>query len=116
MPLNPWRLSGMRWPFAWVLRRSCVPVGSRRGGRRSAQGRPLVLTASVRDRLAGVLVLRRRAGALVSATNAHTPAFGVVAEDETAARVLVGAAMARAPRMLALDYLDAAAVEVRSCP
>jgi CelD/BcsL family acetyltransferase involved in cellulose biosynthesis len=69
-------------------------------------GRPLVLAARRRGELAGVLALRRRPGALASPTNAHTPGFGLVAADEVASRALVGAALARAPHGLALDYLD----------
>lgn len=76
--------------------------------------RPLVLTAHRGPELTGVLVLRRRAAALASPTNAHTPGFGVVAEDERASRLLVAAAMARARHGLWLDYLDAADPEVET--
>lgn len=76
-------------------------------------GRPLVLTASHGERLAGVLVLRRRAGAVVSPTNVHTPGFGIVAEDDGASALVVSAAMAHAPHALGLDYLDGAARDVK---
>jgi CelD/BcsL family acetyltransferase involved in cellulose biosynthesis len=60
-----------------------------------APGPPLVLTAW-RARLAGVLIVRRRAGALLSLTNAHTPAFGMVADDPAVARALAHALFASA--------------------
>jgi CelD/BcsL family acetyltransferase involved in cellulose biosynthesis len=77
-------------------------------------GRPVVLTAWRGRTLTGVLVLRRRAGALVSPTNAHTPGFGVVAEDDGVSRALVSAAFALSPHVLALDYLDGASADVEA--
>ena len=71
-----------------------------------ADGAPLVLTAR-RDRLVGVLPLRRRAGALLSPANVHTPGFGLVAEDREAAHALATALFAARPRMVALDRLAA---------
>lgn len=67
-------------------------------------GRPLILTAW-RDRLAGVLPVCRRGGALVSPTNVHTPGFGIVASDPAAARSLAQALFATRARTVALDYL-----------
>jgi CelD/BcsL family acetyltransferase involved in cellulose biosynthesis len=67
-------------------------------------GRPLVLTAW-RDRLAGVLMTCRRGGALMSPTNVHTPAFGILASDPAAARSLAQALFALRARTIALDYL-----------
>jgi CelD/BcsL family acetyltransferase involved in cellulose biosynthesis len=75
-------------------------------------GRPLVLSVRRRGELAGVLALRRRAGALASPTNAHSPGFGLVSEAQAASRALVAAALARAPHGLALDYLDDADPDV----
>jgi CelD/BcsL family acetyltransferase involved in cellulose biosynthesis len=68
-----------------------------------AGGPPLVLTAW-RERLAGVLIVRRRAGALLSPTNAHTPAFGMVADDPAVARALAHALFASGARTIALDH------------
>ena len=42
----------------------------------------VVVTARRHGRLTGVLPFRRRAGVLASPTNAHTPAFAVLAEDD----------------------------------
>ena len=70
-------------------------------------GDPLVLTATRGGRLTGVLPLRRRAGVLASPTNAHTPAFGVLAEDSAAAADLVAWLFAHRPRRVQLDYVDA---------
>lgn len=58
-------------------------------------------------RLAAVLPLYRRGRFLRSTTNAHTPEFGVVAEDDVAASALAGAVFARSPGRLELAFLDA---------
>jgi CelD/BcsL family acetyltransferase involved in cellulose biosynthesis len=71
-------------------------------------GEPTVLGARRQGRLVGVLPLRRRPGMIASPTNAHTPGFGVVAEDADAARELLASVFARRPRRVQLDYLDAA--------
>jgi CelD/BcsL family acetyltransferase involved in cellulose biosynthesis len=71
-----------------------------------ARDAPLVLTVR-RDRLVGVLPLRRRGGAVASATNAHTPGFGIVAEDRAAARALTEALFAGHPRLVSLDHVAA---------
>lgn len=73
-----------------------------------AAGELVIVTARRGGRLVGVLPMRRRAGVLASPTNAHTPGFGVVAEDPAAARMLVAALFALRPRRVQLDYLDAA--------
>jgi CelD/BcsL family acetyltransferase involved in cellulose biosynthesis len=70
------------------------------------RGQAVVLTAR-RDRLVGVLPLRRRGGALLSLANVHSPGFGVLAEDEDAARALTAAVFARRPRVVALDHMAA---------
>jgi CelD/BcsL family acetyltransferase involved in cellulose biosynthesis len=70
------------------------------------RGAPQILTVR-RDRLVGVLPLRRRGGALVSATNVHTPGFGLLAEDGAAVRALTEALYAERPRTVALDHLAA---------
>jgi CelD/BcsL family acetyltransferase involved in cellulose biosynthesis len=66
-------------------------------------GPALILTAW-RERLAGVLILRRRGGALVSPTNAHTPRFGIVAADAEAVHALVQALFTSGARTIALDH------------
>ncbi|HWM12779.1 MAG TPA: GNAT family N-acetyltransferase [Solirubrobacteraceae bacterium] len=71
-------------------------------------GDPLVVTATRRGRLTGVLPLRRRAGVLASPTNAHTPAYGALTEDAAAAGELAGWVFAQRPRRVQLDHVDAA--------
>jgi CelD/BcsL family acetyltransferase involved in cellulose biosynthesis len=70
------------------------------------RGQAVVLTAR-RDRLVGVLPLRRRGGALLSLANVHSPGFGIVAEDADAARALTDALFALRPRVVALDHMAA---------
>ena len=67
-----------------------------------------IATVSSAGRLTGVLPLRRWPGLLASPTNAHTPAFGVLAEDRGAHAALATWLFAQRPRRLQLDYLDAA--------
>jgi CelD/BcsL family acetyltransferase involved in cellulose biosynthesis len=71
-------------------------------------GTPVVVTTGQRGRLRGVLVLRRGAGVLASPTNAHTPGFGVLAEDPVACVELASWLFAQRSRRVQLDYLDAA--------
>jgi CelD/BcsL family acetyltransferase involved in cellulose biosynthesis len=56
-------------------------------------------------RLAALLPLVDARGGKRSPTNWHTPAFGFVAEDELAARELLGAVLAMRPRSLSLGFL-----------
>ncbi len=72
-----------------------------------AGDRPSVACAWREGRLAGVLPLRRRSGALTSPTNAQTPWFGPLAEDATVARILARMVFACAPRHVHLAHLDA---------
>jgi CelD/BcsL family acetyltransferase involved in cellulose biosynthesis len=55
-----------------------------------------------------VPILRRGGGVLASPTNAHTPGFGVLAEDAAARAELASWLFAQRSRRLQLDYLDAA--------
>jgi CelD/BcsL family acetyltransferase involved in cellulose biosynthesis len=71
-------------------------------------GTPVVVTSSRGGRLRGVLVLRRGSGVLASPTNAHTPAFGVLAADPAACVELTSWLFAQRCRRVQLDYLDAA--------
>jgi CelD/BcsL family acetyltransferase involved in cellulose biosynthesis len=73
-----------------------------------AAGDPLVVTARRAGRLVGVLPLRRRTGVLASPTNAHTPAFGLLAEDTSAAAELTAWLFDQRPRRVQLDYVDSA--------
>jgi CelD/BcsL family acetyltransferase involved in cellulose biosynthesis len=68
-------------------------------------GRLSVLILRRQDRLAGVLPLARRRGAMVSTTNWHTPEFVPIAEDEEALSGLVAAALARTKVRLDLSFL-----------
>jgi CelD/BcsL family acetyltransferase involved in cellulose biosynthesis len=71
-------------------------------------GTPVVAAVRRHRRLAGVLPLRRRGGVLASAANVHTPAFTLVAEDAAAAAELADWVVARRPRRVQVDYVDAA--------
>jgi CelD/BcsL family acetyltransferase involved in cellulose biosynthesis len=73
-----------------------------------ATGEPVVVTLTRAGRLVGVLPLRRRAGVLASPTNAHTPGFGPLAADASAAGELIAWTYAQRPRRVQLDYVDAA--------
>lgn len=72
-----------------------------------AERPPVLVAARARDRLVGLLPLRRRAGGLASPTNAHTPGFGVLAEEAAIAGVLADAVLAMSARRVQLDYVDA---------
>jgi CelD/BcsL family acetyltransferase involved in cellulose biosynthesis len=71
-------------------------------------GAPLVVAARRQGRLVGVLPLRRRASALVSAANVHSPAFSILAEDSAVAAELAGWVLTQRARRVQLDYVDAA--------
>ena len=71
-------------------------------------GTPIVVTSRRRGRLRGVLVLRRGTGVLASPTNAHTPGFGVLAEDTAACADLASWLFGQRSRRVQLDLLDAA--------
>lgn len=72
-----------------------------------ARGRPgLVVVRSGRGSLRAVLPVQRKGPALLSATNWHTPEYSVVAEDKTARRQVVEAALTLAGSRLTLDFVD----------
>jgi CelD/BcsL family acetyltransferase involved in cellulose biosynthesis len=74
-----------------------------------AARRLVILTARRDGRLAGVLpAVRGPFGELRSATNAHTPHFEVLGEDEDVVRALVGELFSGRPRAVALGCLDPA--------
>jgi len=86
----PWLRPG--WVAAWW--------------RAFGQGRLEVLAVRKDGRLAAVLPLYRRFWALHSATNWHTPQFGLLAEDEGATRELTRALFARRRRRINVGFLD----------
>ena len=65
---------------------------------------------TVRDRTAGrlaaVLPLQRRLGALSSPTNWHSPEFGILADRPEALELLLTSLLERRPRRLSLAFLD----------
>jgi len=65
-------------------------------------------------RLAGVLPLYRSRGCLFSASNAHTPEFGVLAEDAAIARALCQALMEHRGPRVSLGGLDPASANALS--
>ena len=68
-------------------------------------GRLRILAAYQDGRLAGVLPLRRYRGALGSTTNHHSPMFGFLAANETAAEALAHALFSQKPRRIDLSLL-----------
>jgi CelD/BcsL family acetyltransferase involved in cellulose biosynthesis len=70
-------------------------------------GWPVIVAVRRDGRLVGLLVLRRRGGALSSAANAHTPAFSILAEDRAASGELAAWLFAQRPTRVQLDHVDA---------
>src|SRR4051812_20971966 len=60
------------------------------------------------DRLLAVLPLRRRRKGLEGVTNWHTPAFGILAEDDEACAALLTDLLSRGASRLSLSFLDPA--------
>jgi CelD/BcsL family acetyltransferase involved in cellulose biosynthesis len=77
-------------------------------------GAPEIVALRREGRLAAVLPLVRRRGALVSPTNWHTPEWGVLAEDDASAQEAVAAALAARPRRLSLAFLGPGAEAARA--
>lgn len=69
-------------------------------------GRLQILTVYEDGYLTGVLPLRRFRGALSSTTNPHTPLFGFLAANETAAEQLSYALFSQNPRRIDLSFLS----------
>jgi CelD/BcsL family acetyltransferase involved in cellulose biosynthesis len=78
-------------------------------------GRLAVLVLCRQDRLAGVLPLASRRGAMASTTNWHTPEFAPLAEDEDALAELIEAALARARVRLDLSFLYESSAVAETC-
>jgi CelD/BcsL family acetyltransferase involved in cellulose biosynthesis len=64
-------------------------------------------------RLAGILPLYRRGRLLASTANWHTPVYGPVVEDRSAAAALAGAVFDQAPRRLRLAFLAEESIAVK---
>jgi len=62
-------------------------------------------------RLAGIVPLLRGRSTVRSPTNAHTPLFGIVAEDGDAVRELVSAMLTDSARRVVLSHIDATDLE-----
>ena len=69
-------------------------------------GRMEVLTTRADGRLTGVTVMSRRRGGLVSASNWHTPMFGLLAEDDRAAGELARGMLRRTRHSLTVRFVD----------
>lgn len=65
-----------------------------------------ILTVHRDGRMIGLVPFCRRFGVLKSPTNHHTPAFSLVAEDQTATRYLVQALFTQLHDQISLAYLD----------
>jgi CelD/BcsL family acetyltransferase involved in cellulose biosynthesis len=69
-------------------------------------GTPWLVVNSSNGEIVAVLPLVRSRGGLHSATNEHTPRFGLLARDEAAARELAVWVFERRPRSVTLEYVD----------
>jgi CelD/BcsL family acetyltransferase involved in cellulose biosynthesis len=78
-------------------------------------GRLKVLCVRRDGSLAGLVSLYRRAGGLHSTTNAHTPEFGLLAEDREVADELIHALLGGSRRRVSLSFLDSAKPDVGQC-
>jgi CelD/BcsL family acetyltransferase involved in cellulose biosynthesis len=78
-------------------------------------GRLEIVTLRRGDHLVALMPLHRRFGRVRSASNWHTPEFGLLAEDADAARELVDALFARRPVEFTLGFIDRTRPEVGMC-
>lgn len=69
-------------------------------------GQLQILTVCQSGRVTGILPLRRLHGALSSTTNAHTPLFGFLVANKTAAEALVQALFSQNARRIELSLLS----------
>ena len=86
---SPWARPG--WLSAWY--------------RAFGEGEPEIVVVRDGDRLVGVCPLVRRGAALRSPTNWHTPEFGLLSEDDAAARQLAHSIFARAGGTVSLSFV-----------
>ena len=70
------------------------------------RGRLNVVALDGPDGLRALIPLTRRWGGLRSAANWHTPTFGILAEDQDAARDVAGEMFALAPRRVSLYFVQ----------
>jgi CelD/BcsL family acetyltransferase involved in cellulose biosynthesis len=70
------------------------------------RGRLEILAVRRDGRLRAVAPMRRRLGRLASASNFHTPMFGLLADDQGAAGELAHALMRRAGHSMTLTFVD----------
>jgi CelD/BcsL family acetyltransferase involved in cellulose biosynthesis len=77
------------------------------------RGRFELATLRRGDRLAALVPLARTAGACRSPTNYHTPSFGVLAEDDSAAGELIEELFASRPRRVELAFFMHGSSDVR---
>lgn len=75
-------------------------------------GRLEILALRRAGRLVAVMPLRRRRGALVSLSNYHTPEYGVLGEDASAAERLARAVLSRRARRVSCAFCDPASAAV----
>lgn len=80
-------------------------IGAWRGA--FGRGRLRLFVLRRGDRLAALIPLEQRRGALRSPTNEHTPEFGLLAVDEDAAGALARAVFAHGARAVVVAWLDA---------
>lgn len=78
-------------------------------------GRLEVVAARRAGALVAVAPLRRHRGGLASATNWHSPGFGLLAADPDARAALARALLDGRPRSLALHLLDSHSGDVEAC-
>jgi CelD/BcsL family acetyltransferase involved in cellulose biosynthesis len=74
-----------------------------------------IRTVTRDGRLAAILPVVRRHGALRSVTNDHTPRFGLLAEDASAATELARTLFAQNPRRVSIAALDPIGLSIKAC-
>jgi CelD/BcsL family acetyltransferase involved in cellulose biosynthesis len=79
------------------------------------QGRLSVLTARRDGRLVGILPTYRWRGVVRSMTNRHSPEFGMLVEDASAARDLANALLSRRHGAVSLHLLTQGGLELEQC-
>jgi CelD/BcsL family acetyltransferase involved in cellulose biosynthesis len=80
------------------------------------RGELILLTVRRESKIAGVLPVMRRRGALSSATNWHTPLYGPVAIDEKATSTMLDGLFSLGRRRIDIGFLDAGDPTVRLTP
>lgn len=78
-------------------------------------GRLEIRTLRRDGRLAALLPVARRRGALRSVTNFHTPQYGLLAEDRSAANELARSLFVEKPRRVSIASLDPGDTSMQAC-